>query len=108
MLLITSDFDPAAPTEWADIMWSQSPQSVLVVRHGDDHCSFSLIDQPSTAITKTFLSTGVFPEAMSDNGTSVFTPGMKRGVIPNPYDVATGEGAGDVNCGNLTEAAILP
>ena len=57
---------------------------------------------------KEFLSKGTLPKAMSNSSVTVYTPGMKRAPIPNPYDVPTGEVAGDVNCGNLTETAILP
>jgi hypothetical protein len=108
MLLVTSDFDGSAPTEWADLMWEQSPKSVLVVRHGDDHTTFSLVDQPAKIIEDEFLRTGVLPAARSDDRVSVYTPGMKRAPIPDPYSVPTGEVAGDVNSGNLTEAVILP
>jgi hypothetical protein len=107
MLLITSDFDGEAPTEWAEAMWEQSPNSVLVVRHGDDHTTFSLVDQPATAIMNEFLRTGVLPAARSDDRVSVYTPGMKRGPIPDPYSPPTGEVAGDIS-GNLTEWEILP
>ena len=108
MLLVTSDFVGSAPTEWADLMWEQSAKSVLVVRHGDDHTTFSLVDQPAKIIEDEFLRTGVLPAARSDDRVSVYTPGMKRGPIPDPYSVPTGEVVGDVNSGNLTEAVILP
>lgn len=55
-----------------------------------------------------FLRTEVLPEAMSDDRVSVYTPGMRRGRILNPYEVATGEIAGDMGTGNLTEGVILP
>ncbi|MCJ1379735.1 hypothetical protein MMC17_002838 [Xylographa soralifera] len=108
MLLVTSDFDGGLPTEWAEPAWSQARNSVLVVRHGDDHTTFSLSDQPSTAMMKEFLSTGTLPKAMSNSLVTVYTPGMERAPFPDPYSIPTGEMAGDVNCGNLTEAAILP
>ncbi|MCJ1414852.1 hypothetical protein MMC32_001181 [Xylographa parallela] len=108
MLLVTSDFDGGLPTEWADSGRTQARNSVFVVRHGDDHTTFSLSDQPSTVMMKEFLSKGTLPKAMSNSSVTVYTPGMKRAPIPNPYDVPTGEVAGDVNCGNLTETAILP
>jgi len=111
MLIVTADFDASAPTEWAtDIFENQARNSVLVVRHGDDHTSFSLTDQPSTAMTVHFLRTGQLP-CLEDNvkgRVSVYTPGMRRPAISDPYSVATGEVAGDVNTGNLTEAVILP
>ncbi|KAE9398532.1 alpha/beta-hydrolase [Gymnopus androsaceus JB14] len=98
MLLVTSDFDASAPTEWATFTWSQLPNSTLVVRHGDDHVSFPLVHQPSTILTKEFLNTGVSPNAGEDQTlVSVYTPGMVRASISDPYDVPTGAQAGDVN-----------
>ncbi|MCJ1395709.1 hypothetical protein MMC18_008595 [Xylographa bjoerkii] len=108
MLLVTSDFDGGAPTEWAEASRAQAHNSVLVVRHGDSHTSFSLSDQPSTIIMKEFLVTGRMPTAMNNSQVTVYTPGMIRAPIPDPYSVLTGEVAGDVNSGNLTNAAILP
>jgi len=57
---------------------------------------------------KTFLTTGQLPAAMNDSQTTVYMPGVPRDPIPDPYSVPTGEVAGDVNTGNLTEAVILP
>lgn len=110
LLLVTSSFDGSAPTEWADSMRAQSPNSVLVVRQGDDHTTFSLSDQSAVAIMKKFLRTGEFPRPrdVDDAIVSVYLPGMKRAPIPDPYSVVTGEPAGDVNAGNLTESQILP
>jgi hypothetical protein len=111
MLIVTSDFDGGAPTEWTTFFFeTQATNSVLVVRHGDDHTSFSLSDQPSTAITKEFLRTGKLPTAKNsvEGRVSVYTQGMRRAAIPDPYQVATGEVAGDVNSGNLTSDSILP
>jgi hypothetical protein len=108
MLLVTSDFDGAVPTEWAGIALAQAHNSVLVVRHGDDHTSFSLTDQPSTAITKNFLRTGVLPGNISNALVTVYKGSTKGRKIPDPYSVPTGEVAGDVNGGNLTNADILP
>jgi hypothetical protein len=108
MLLVTSDFDGGVPTEWADVFREQAHNSVLVVRHGDDHTTFSLSDQPATALMKQFLATGELPTAMSNSRVSVYTPGMIRAPFPDPYSVPTGEIAGDVNSGNLTESEILP
>ena len=108
MLIVTSDFDGGLPTEWSEAAWAQARNSVLVVRHEDAHTTFSLSDQPSTAMMKEFLSNGKLPKAISNSSVTVYTPGMKRTPILDPYSVPTGEVAGDVNCGNLTEAAILP
>jgi len=46
---------------------------------------------------KDFLSTGVLPSAMNGSQVSVYHPGMRRGPIPDPYDVPTGFIAGDVD-----------
>ena len=91
-------------------MRAQSPNSWLIVREGDDHTTFSLSDQPAVAIMKNFLRTGKFPSPhdVHDARVTVYPPGMKRGPIPDPYSVVTGELAGDVNAGNLTENGILP
>ncbi|KAF4628966.1 hypothetical protein G7Y89_g9180 [Cudoniella acicularis] len=102
MLLITADFDADSPTEWTTYAWEQVPNSALVVRHGDDHVSFLLPDQPSTKITKAFLNTGVLPVAQESEFVSVYTPGMERRPIPDPYSVPTGALAGDVDSGNVT------
>ncbi|KAF4637604.1 hypothetical protein G7Y89_g477 [Cudoniella acicularis] len=71
MLLVTADFDASAPTEWTTFAWEQAPNSALVVRHGDDHVSFLLVDQPSTKITKAFLNTGILPMAQEIGPCSV-------------------------------------
>ncbi|KAE8449055.1 hypothetical protein EG329_008643 [Mollisiaceae sp. DMI_Dod_QoI] len=115
MLLVTADFDArqvsltisldilrSAPTEWTTFGWEQAPNSALVVRHGDDHVSFLLPDQPSTKITKAFLNTGILPGAQDSELVTVYTPGMKRGPISDPYQVPTGALAGDVDSGDVT------
>ncbi|RFU28898.1 hypothetical protein B7463_g7452, partial [Scytalidium lignicola] len=102
MLLVTADFDASAPTEWTTFAWEQAPSSTLVVRHGDDHVSFLLVDQPSTKITKAFLNTGILPVAQESEFVSVYTPGMTRKPISNPYLVPVGALAGDVDSGNVT------
>ncbi|CZR58678.1 uncharacterized protein PAC_08570 [Phialocephala subalpina] len=120
MLLVTADFDPSAPTEWTTFGWEQAPDSALVVRHGDDHVSFlrspslppsggqlltsttTVPDQASTKITKAFLNTGILPGAQDSEFASVYTPGMTRKPISDPYSVPTGALAGDVDSGNVT------
>lgn len=62
----------------------------------------SVPDQASTKITKTFLNTGVLPETQDSEFFSVYTPGMTRKPISDPYSVPTGALAGDVDSGNVT------
>ncbi|KAH8811132.1 Alpha/Beta hydrolase protein [Xylogone sp. PMI_703] len=102
MLLVTADFDGSAPTEWTTFTWEQAPNSTLVVRHGDDHVSFLLVDQASTKITKEFLNTGIIPAAQENEFVSVYTPGMTRKPISDPYLIPVGALAGDVDSGNVT------
>ncbi|KAI1617240.1 hypothetical protein EDD36DRAFT_484980 [Exophiala viscosa] len=97
MLLVTADFDVATPTEKATFQWQQAPNSVLLVRHGDDHVSFNEPDLPTAAIMRNFLSTGSLPAAMNGTQISIYHPGMHRGPIPDPYDVPTGLVAGDID-----------
>ncbi|PMD32000.1 hypothetical protein L207DRAFT_441349 [Hyaloscypha variabilis F] len=102
MLLVTADFENQAATEWSTFTWSQARNSTLVVRHGDDHVSFPLVDQPSTKITMDFLNSGTLPAAVESELVSVYTPGMTRKPISDPYQVPTGAIAGDVDSGNVT------
>ncbi|KAI0835936.1 hypothetical protein F5Y06DRAFT_114052 [Hypoxylon sp. FL0890] len=116
MLLVTADFDATAPTEWTSYIWEeQARKSALVVRHGDGHVSFQrelfrprldvarqslnpflVPNQPSSLITKEFLRTGVLPKPRNETLVSVYSPGMHRALIPDPYQVQTGVAAGDV------------
>ncbi|KAE9363001.1 hypothetical protein N431DRAFT_550765 [Stipitochalara longipes BDJ] len=102
MLLVTADFDNQAATEWGTFTWSQAKNSALVIRHGDDHVSFPLVNQPSTKITMDFLNSGILPSALESELVSVYTPGMTRKPISDPYQVPTGAIAGDVDSGNVT------
>jgi hypothetical protein len=65
--------------------------------------SLVVIDQPSTKITKDFLNSGNLPAAQNSTLVTVYTPGMVRGPIPDPYLVPTGAIAGDVNSGAVIE-----
>ncbi|KAK3056985.1 hypothetical protein LTR09_002023 [Extremus antarcticus] len=97
MLLLTADFDVYDPTERTTFAWKHTPNSALVVRHGDDHVSFQLPKQQSTEITKEFLRTGNLPAAINDTFVTVYEPGSKREPVADPYDVPTGFAAGDVD-----------
>jgi hypothetical protein len=59
-------------------------------------------EQESTNITKAFLNTGVLPSAQDSEFVTVYTPGMNRKPVADPYDVPTGGVAGDVDSGNVT------
>lgn len=65
--------------------------------------SLVVIDQPSTKITKDFLKSGNLPPAKNSTLVTVYTPGMVRGPIPDPYLVPTGAIAGDVDSGAVIE-----
>ena len=57
----------------------------------------------------TFLRTGILPSAVNETLVTVYTPGMTRDPISNPYSVPTGERAGDVDtAANLTISSFLP
>jgi hypothetical protein len=49
-----------------------------------------------------FLNSGSLPEAEDSQLVSVYTPGMRRKPISDPYHVPTGAIAGDVDSGNVT------
>jgi hypothetical protein len=49
-----------------------------------------------------FLNTGILPAAQESELVSVYTPGMMRQPISDPYEVPTGALAGDVDSGNVT------
>ncbi|KAJ7692912.1 hypothetical protein B0H17DRAFT_933686 [Mycena rosella] len=95
MVLITSDFDYNTPTELADLEWSQAPNSVLVVRHGDDHGSYD-VPGPARSAFIDFLATGNLPAATNQTFATIYEPGSKRAPIPDPYSVPTGPEAGDM------------
>jgi len=111
LLLVAADFDVYAPMEWASFVWQSAPNSALVVRHGDDHTSFSLIRQPATAITRDYLKTGILPKVSIGPLVSVYSPGMQPSNALDPYKVATGALAGDQDsgsAGNITVETFLP
>jgi hypothetical protein len=49
-----------------------------------------------------FLNAGILPAAIEGELVSVYTPGMSRKPISDPYQVPTGAIAGDVDSGNIT------
>jgi len=49
-----------------------------------------------------FLNSGSLPDAQDSRLVSVYTPGMIRKPISDPYQVPTGAIAGDVDSGNVT------
>lgn len=57
----------------------------------------TVADQPSTKITNKFLNTGKLPPAQNSALVTVYTPGMVRSPVEDPYLVPTGAIAGDVN-----------
>ena len=48
-----------------------------------------------------FLNSGTLPAAVESELVSVYTPGMTRKPISDPYEVPTGAIAGDVNSGDV-------
>ena len=62
-----------------------------------------MVDQLSTKITKEFLNTGRLPKAQNSTLVTVYTPGMVRGPIEDPYLVPTGAPVGDINSGAVVE-----
>ncbi|KAF7359620.1 Alpha/beta-hydrolase [Mycena venus] len=95
MVLVTSDFDYNTPTELATIEWSQAPNSVLVVRHGDDHGSYN-VPGPARSAFINFLATGSLPAATNQTFATIYEPGSQRNPIPDPYLVPVGIEAGDM------------
>ncbi|KDQ19582.1 hypothetical protein BOTBODRAFT_170657 [Botryobasidium botryosum FD-172 SS1] len=94
MLLVTSDFDLNTPTESATFQWTQAPNSALVVRHGDNHGTFT-VDGPAYSAEMEFLATGELPSAIDETLVTIYTPGMQRGQIADPYTAPIGPPAGD-------------
>ncbi|KAJ6530552.1 hypothetical protein B0H19DRAFT_1191439 [Mycena capillaripes] len=95
MVLVTSDFDYNTPTELADLEWIQAPNSVLVVRHGDDHGSYN-VPGPARSAFINFLATGNLPKPTDQIFATIYEPGSQRDPIPDPYAVPVGVGAGDM------------
>ena len=62
-----------------------------------------MVDQPSAKITKAFLNTGKLALAQNSTLVTVYTPGMVRGPIEDPYLVPTGATAGDIDSGTVVE-----
>ncbi|KDQ19580.1 hypothetical protein BOTBODRAFT_28154 [Botryobasidium botryosum FD-172 SS1] len=96
MLLVTADFDLDTPTEASTFEWTQAPNAALVVRHGDDHGTF-IIPGPAHLAEIEFLATGKLPSAINETLMTIYTPGMKRGPIADPYTAPIGPAAGDMS-----------
>jgi hypothetical protein len=54
-------------------------------------------DQPATVIAKNFLRTGKLPAARNETQVAVYRTGMSLAPVANPYNVATGSIAGDID-----------
>ncbi|KIM77254.1 hypothetical protein PILCRDRAFT_12233 [Piloderma croceum F 1598] len=86
MTLVTSDFDYNTPTESATSEWKQAPNSVLVVRHGDDHGTYN-VPGPARSAFIDFLVTGELPRAVNQTFATIYEPRSKRDPVPDPYAV---------------------
>ncbi|KAF7295808.1 hypothetical protein HMN09_01123700 [Mycena chlorophos] len=95
LLLITSDFDLNCPSELTTVQFGRSPNSTLIVRHGDDHTSLFLTDLPTHPLQMDFLADGAVPPVQSNVNLTVYPSGTTRAAIPNPYSVPLGILAGD-------------
>ncbi|KAK4700896.1 hypothetical protein P7C70_g5348, partial [Phenoliferia sp. Uapishka_3] len=87
-----------ADVEWATDSFYNTPNSYLVVRHGDVHTSFGFIDVPASAardIGISYLANGTLPPAQNSSEVAVYTPGTKRAPIADPYSAPQGIAAGD-------------
>ena len=57
------------------LVWESAANSALAVRHGDDHPSFSLVNNPAIVITREFSKTSVLPRGKKRlTGKCVYTP----------------------------------
>jgi len=92
-------------------VWESAANSALAVRHGDDHPSFSLVNNPAIVIMREFSKTGVLPAARNDSRVSVYTPRMQMPKTLGSYKMATGALVGDQDSGseaNITGGTFLP
>ncbi|KAK7036061.1 Alpha/Beta hydrolase protein [Favolaschia claudopus] len=108
IMWVTADFDLNTPTELATFAFEQAPNSTLVVRHGDDHVSIDLPNVATHQLQIDFLRTGVFPTTRNDAQVTVITPGGKRGVISDPYQVPLGTVAGDMSTIESVPERLVP
>ncbi|KDQ19583.1 hypothetical protein BOTBODRAFT_443477 [Botryobasidium botryosum FD-172 SS1] len=95
MLLVTADFDLNTPTEFSTFEWAQAPNGVLVVRHGDDHGTVT-VSGPAQSAEIAFLATGNLPSGTDETLVTIYTSGMERGPIADPYTAPIGPPAGDI------------
>ncbi|KAH8823334.1 hypothetical protein DL96DRAFT_1617263 [Flagelloscypha sp. PMI_526] len=86
ILWVTSDFDANTPTEWANFNHDRTPNSTLVVRHGDAHGSLWPVG-PARDIIIQYLRTGQVFASSNETLVTVYHPGMTRNAtqIPDPY-----------------------
>ncbi|KAJ7605186.1 hypothetical protein FB45DRAFT_1149088 [Roridomyces roridus] len=97
MVLVTADFDYTTPTELATFEWmQQANNSVLVVRHGDDHGTYN-VPGPARDAFINFLATGTLPAPVNETFVTVYEPGSVRAPVPDPYSVPVGVEAGDMD-----------
>jgi len=78
----------------------------ILLSHSPADQFILVVDQPSTKITKEFLNTGGLPKAQNSTLVTVYTPGMVRGPIEDPYLVPTGAEVGDIDSGVVVEEAF--
>ncbi|KAE9401104.1 hypothetical protein BT96DRAFT_880708 [Gymnopus androsaceus JB14] len=94
LMLVTSDFDLNTPTENVIFQRGDTPNSVVVRRHGEDHGSY-YVPGPVRDVEIAYLTTGVFPEATNQTFISVFEPGQTIPGPEDPYAVPVGPAAGE-------------
>ncbi|KAH8835045.1 hypothetical protein DL96DRAFT_1549699 [Flagelloscypha sp. PMI_526] len=79
-LWVTSDFDLNTPTEWASFNHDQTPNSTLVVRHGDGHGSIFVLGPARDAIIE-YMRTGKVLPSSNETLATVFPPGTSRDIL---------------------------
>jgi len=103
MMWVTADFDENTPTEQATLAITDTPNAVLVVRHGDDHGTINQIsnfEQPARDIEVEYVKTGKLPSAEAKELVTVVGPGQPRPAIELPYAAPIGLAAADVDAAN--------
>lgn len=101
----------STPIELATFEWNQAQNSILIVRHGDDHGTFygkyvrghcavgfniSLaVPGPARMAEIDFLNTGVLPKARNQTLVTIYTSRSGEVPIAEPYTAPIGPLAGD-------------